>query len=385
VATTEGRFRLDAIRRRLARVLAVADAEGASQVASARTEARQAFAIGVGALVLSALLVLLFAAHLARRIGRPVRRTAAAAGRLATGDLSIRLEETGPGEIAELTAAFNAMAESLERGKRELEEQNEELRESERLRAELVSIVSHEIRTPLASVLGYTSLLLRRDFDEAERRRYLEIVAAEGRRLGALIDEFLEIREAERHGLELREQLLDVAELLSEQVGVFADQSDVHTLELHLPDEPLVARGDPDRLAQVVSNLLTNAIKYSPEGGTIEVSAERDGESVCVQVRDEGLGIPAVDQARIFTKFFRSEARARGIAGVGLGLAISREIVEAHGGRIGFTSEPGAGSVFWFRLPRAPQKPAGGPGAGRPEAEVGDERARIRARDAGEA
>ena len=109
--------------------------------------------------------------------------------------------------------------------------------------------------------------------------------------------------------------------------------------------------GDRDRLAQVIGNLLSNAIKYSPDGGRIDVSGSREADVVRVQVRDHGRGIPPAEQPRIFTKFFRGDAGASGIAGTGLGLALAREIVEAHGGRIGFASKVDEGSTFWIELP----------------------------------
>jgi signal transduction histidine kinase len=308
-------------------------------------------AIGIGA---SSALIILFGVFLARSIGRPVRAVASGATRLAGGEWSLRLPLQGPGEIGELTRAFNEMAERIEQNHAELEQQNEELRESERMKTELVSIVSHELRTPLASVLGFTALLLKREFDPPIRRHYLGIVDAQARRLAALLEDFLDVQRIEHQGLELSTERVDLATLLDEQAELYAEQSPRHTVEVALKERPLSVRGDPHRLAQVVGNLLSNAIKYSPEGGTVQLAAERSGSGVRVVVRDEGVGIPEDQQERIFTKFFRGDAGATGITGTGLGLAVSREIVEAHGGSIGFDSDPSTGSTFWVELPEEP-------------------------------
>ena len=308
-------------------------------------------AIGIGA---SAALIILFGVFLARSIGRPVRAVASGATRLAAGEWSLRLPPEGPGEIGELTRAFNDMAERIEQNHAELEAQNTELRESERMKTELVSIVSHELRTPLASVLGFTALLLKREFDPPIRRHYLGIVDAQARRLAALLEDFLDVQRIEHEGLDLVTERVDLAALLDEQAELYAEQSPKHTVEVDLEERPLSVRGDPDRLAQVVGNLLSNAIKYSPDGGTVQLAAERSGAGVRVIVRDEGLGIPEDQQERIFTKFFRGDAGATGITGTGLGLAVSREIVEAHGGSIGFDSDPSTGSTFWVELPEEP-------------------------------
>jgi two-component system, OmpR family, phosphate regulon sensor histidine kinase PhoR len=287
-------------------------------------------------------------------VARPVRAVASGASQVAGGDLSVRLPPKGPAEVRELTRSFNAMAEGLRGGRAELEEQNAKLRESERMKTELINIVSHELRTPLASVLGFTSLLLKRDFDPATRRHYLGIVDAQARRLAALLEDFLDVQRMEQTGIELAEQKVDLAELLEEQAQLYAQQSPTHEVRVEVPERPLPVQGDANRLAQVVGNLLSNAIKYSDEGSVVALTAERNGNDVRMTVRDQGRGIPREQQERIFPKFFRGDAGATGITGTGLGLAVSREIVEAHGGTIGFDSASGAGSTFWVKLPGAP-------------------------------
>jgi signal transduction histidine kinase len=349
----EGRRRIDAIRVGFERFLAAEDVRAAARARSAAQKSDRATTIGIAGLAASAALIFLFGLYLARSIARPVRETAAGATRFADGNLSTRLKEGGPGEVGDLTRAFNEMAGRLAAARTELEAQNAQLRESERLKSELVNTVSHELRTPLASVLGFTSLLLTREFGSETRRHYLGIVDAQARRLSGLIDDFLDVRRIEEGRFELADELLDMSHLLREEAQLYSAQSGRHQVELDLPEEPLPVRGDPDRLRQVIGNLLSNAIKYSPHGGRVGLAAEHDGDSVRVRVRDEGIGIPRNQQPRIFTKFFRGDVAASGIGGTGLGLAVSRDIVESHGGRIGFTSSEGEGTTFWLELPEA--------------------------------
>ena len=348
---TEAKAELDDIRRQFVRFHAAEDARAEERADSASTSAERAIAFGVAGLAASAALIILFGLYLARSIARPVRDAAAGAAQFAGGDLSTRLRPGGPGEVGDLTRSFNEMAERLAQARSELEEQNAQLRESERLKTELVNIVSHELRTPLASVLGFTSVLLSRDFESETRRHYLGIIDAQARRLSGLIDDFLDVRRIEEGRFELEHELLDMGALLREEALLYSGQSRDHRLELDLPDEPLPVRGDPDRLRQVIGNLLSNAIKYSPGGGTVELAAARNGDSVHISVRDEGVGIPVTSQPRIFTKFFRGEMATSGISGTGLGLAVSRDIVESHGGRMGFMSAEGEGTTFWVELP----------------------------------
>jgi signal transduction histidine kinase len=347
----EGKTRIDYIRQRFNVFLDTEAGLAESRKRAADEKSRHAIELGVAGLAGTAALMLLFGLYLARSIAQPVREAATGASRLAAGDLSLRLEQGGPGEVGELTRSFNHMAEGLESAQLELEEQNAQLRESERLKSDLVNTVSHELRTPLSGVLGFTKLLLSRDFDSETRRHYLGIVDAQARRLSELIDDFLDVRRIEEGRFERAQELLDMAALLREEAMLYSAQSPKHRLALTLPEEPLPVLGSPDRLRQVIGNLLSNAIKYSPRGGIVELSAEATNGTVRVEVRDEGIGIPAPQQAQIFTKFFRGDAAASGIPGTGLGLAVSRDIVESHGGRIGFTSSEGEGATFFVELP----------------------------------
>jgi signal transduction histidine kinase len=349
-----GQVYIDEIERRFAEFLAAERKLAEEAATSADRRFDLAVVVGAVGFAVSTVLIVLFGVVLARSVARPVRAVASGASRVAGGDLSVRLPPKGPTEVRELTRSFNAMAEGLQGGRAELEEQNEKLRESERMKTELINIVSHELRTPLASVLGFTSLLLKRDFDPPTRRHYLGIVDAQARRLAGLLEDFLDVQRMEQTGIELTEQKVDLAEVLDEQAQLYAKQSPRHEVRVEVPERPLPVRGDANRLAQVVGNLLSNAIKYSDEGSVVALAAERNGNEVRMTVRDQGRGIPPDQQERIFTKFFRGDAGATGITGTGLGLAVSREIVEAHGGTIGFDSAYGAGSTFWVKLPEAP-------------------------------
>jgi signal transduction histidine kinase len=347
-----GQQQVPEIRKEFKSFLATEEALASGRDDRARKTARVAVAVGGAGFTAALLLILAAAGYLGRAVARPIRLAAAAARRVAAGDFTSRLPTGGPGEVGQLEQSFNVMAASLEQGRSELEEQNRRLVESERLKSELVSNVSHELRTPLASVLGFSDLLLKRDLPEEDRRRYLEVIRTEAGRLATLLNDLLDLQRIERGALELACEEFDLNELLSVQTTLYSAQSALHELSFRPSEGPLVVDGDRDRLAQVLGNLLSNAIKYSPDGGEVEIrSAQVDGDA-WVWIRDHGLGVPRDHQQRLFTKFFRGEAgRKRGIAGTGLGLVLARQIVEAHGGVIGFESEEDRGSTFWIRLP----------------------------------
>ena len=236
---------------------------------------------------------------------------------------------------------------------REIDEMRQR-QEREQMRADFVASVSHELRTPLTSILGFADTLLTYGSTDGDQRRYVEIIRDEGERLRRLIDALLDLRQLGEGTTGSKQDVVDIAELLEEQVERFAERTSGHELVLDLAGRPLVVVGERGRLEQVVVNLISNAIKYSPAGGEVTVRGERENGEIQVGVTDRGLGIPAAQQEQIFAKFFRVDAPDRTtISGSGLGLALAREIVEAHGGAIGFESTEGRGSTFHFRLPAA--------------------------------
>ncbi|HZC30874.1 MAG TPA: ATP-binding protein, partial [Gaiellaceae bacterium] len=228
----------------------------------------------------------------------------------------------------------------------------------EQMKSDFVSTVSHELRTPLTSIYGFAETLLRRDvtFGEEERRTFLGYIASESHRLTAIVDALLNVARLETGDLQVILSPTDVRDVVGEVVDNVKQTSvNGHRFVLDLPSEPVAARADPDKLRQVFSILLDNALKYSPEGGTVTVGAARKRDTVEVRVADEGIGIPRADQDQIFRKFYRgtdAEARA-GAGGTGLGLFIARGLVAAMGGRIWVQSHEGEGSTFAFELPLA--------------------------------
>lgn len=221
-----------------------------------------------------------------------------------------------------------------------------------RARDEMVAVVSHELRTPLASIVGFAELLATREVTAAQRKEYLAVMLQEGRRLTALVNDFLDLRRLEGGHMSMRFVPSDLKALITRAVELFSEPGST-PITVRVEDDLPLVRVDGDSMFRVVVNLLSNARKYSPPGGSISVGAAVVDGMVEVYVQDKGLGIPTEALTHLFGKFFRVESADHGsIAGTGLGLAICKNIVESHGGKIGARSEGlGKGSRFYFTVP----------------------------------
>lgn len=234
-------------------------------------------------------------------------------------------------------------------------------REAMRMKNEFVSTVSHELRTPLTSIKGYIDLILDGEAGEINdvQREFLSIVKENTDRLVELINDMLDISRIESGRIVLKVQPLDVRERIEGAVDTFQAILDQQgrTVHIDVPEDLPKVAGDPDRVGQVLINFISNAIKYSPEGGDVFIRASASDSMVRVEVTDQGIGIDPEDQSRLFTQFYRVDSSlTRQIGGTGLGLSIVKSIIELLGGNVGVTSEPGKGSTFWFTLPIASER-----------------------------
>ena len=245
--------------------------------------------------------------------------------------------------------------------RRVLAEQNERLLELDRMKDDFVSIVSHELRTPLTSIVGYIDLLREEEAGPLapDQHRFLDVVQRSCDRLLRLVGDLLVLMQIEADALELEVAELDPATIIGDSLEAAGPIANQRGVELTAEIGPLPAlTGDRVRLAQVLDNLISNAVKFTPAGGRVEVRARHEGGQLMVEIADTGAGIPAEEQPGIFNRFFRSStATKNAVPGTGLGLAISKAIVEAHSGTIEFESEAARGTTFTVALP-APGRPA---------------------------
>jgi signal transduction histidine kinase len=237
-----------------------------------------------------------------------------------------------------------------------LASQNDQLRELDTMKDDLISLVSHELRTPLTSIVGYLDLVVEdEDALTEEQQGFLEVVGRNSKRLLSLVSDLLFVAQSEAGRMMLKRDLLSLRELVGQAVSAAEPTAQDRKIDLTLtsPDNGYVV-GDEQRLAQVVDNLLSNALKFTPPGGSVAVSVTTMDDTVLIEVADTGFGISSDEQERLFTRFFRTDAAMkRAIQGTGLGLSIVKAIVEGHGGTISVESAEGEGATFRVALPTA--------------------------------
>ncbi|WP_438039369.1 ATP-binding protein [Sorangium sp. So ce128] len=301
---------------------------------------RRATTAGVAAVIFlmaGASLVLISARRL---VYGPVVAIQEAIGSYGAGDRAARAPLVGPRELGDIARAFNSTAESLERQ-----------REAQ---FAFLGGVAHDLRNPL-SALRLSVGFLNDGGPPSEPRvqRTMALVGRQVDRLERMVGDLLDASQIEACKLDLRVEDRDLRELVQEAVELYRPVSPGHPIELSLPDAPVLVRCDATRIEQVLNNLLSNALKYSPAGGQVDVAVHGGAGRAEIAVRDRGVGIDPADLGHLFEPFRRLKASAGAIPGTGLGLAVAKRIVEAHGGRLLVESEPGAGSVFRVELPRA--------------------------------
>jgi two-component system OmpR family sensor kinase/two-component system sensor histidine kinase BaeS len=298
-----------------------------------------------GVPIVFTLLAVAFGSIIFRRMGSPVIDVMAAADAVANGDLSVRVRENIPGEFGQLARSFNRMAAELAR--------------AEQQRRNLTADVAHELRTPLHVIQGNLEGILDGVYEASPEQ--INATLEETRLLARLVEDLQTLSLAEAGQLPLHKSRLSADDLVEDVVTSFSGQAAANQVDLKaaVSETPqnLELTGDPDRLDQVLSNLVANALRYTPPGGQITVGAQpyttENGAGVRFTIQDSGSGIPAEDLPYIFDRFWRGDrSRQRGSGqGTGLGLAISRQLVQAHGGQIRAESRPGQGTTFTIELP----------------------------------
>jgi signal transduction histidine kinase len=328
------------------------------------------FIVRTAVLLVIGLVLAVFASLLlARRMATPILALQRAASRIGAGHLAERIDVRGGDELAALGATFNRMSAELQESYRDLEgkvaERTHELAEASRQlaaasrhKSEFLANMSHELRTPLNAVIGFSEVLLERLFGDLNEKQqeYLNDILTSGQHLLALINDILDLSKVEAGRLELQIAPMRLPELLESSAAMMRERAVRNgiTLRLDIDPEVDVIRADERRIKQVLFNLISNALKFTPQGGHVTISASADTDWVHIAVRDDGGGIAEEDQARIFEEFEQAGTH-NAQEGTGLGLPLSRRFVEMHRGRLWLESRGGEGSTFTFSLPQKPE------------------------------
>ncbi|HEY2013225.1 MAG TPA: ATP-binding protein, partial [Bryobacteraceae bacterium] len=295
------------------------------------------------------------AAVFSRWISRRFATIMSHAGELARGNFRARLLRPGNSEFGQLGHTLNELSENLQKTVEQLRREHAELERVERVRKDFVINVSHELRTPLASIQGYTETLIDGALTDPEHNmRFLRIIRHNAERLARITEDLLTLSRVEQRLQKFEFEPHSINGLLHEAVDSIRPIAEKNQLQLDLVPAPPDSEAwcDSEAVSQILSNLLDNAIKYTPAGGRITVGAQPAAEFVEVYVRDTGIGVPPEEQPRLFERFYRvDKARSRELGGTGLGLSIVKHLVAAHHGSARVESRLGEGSTFYFTLP----------------------------------
>ncbi len=308
------------------------------------------FSLIVEALVLGLIISILLSFLLAKTMVNPIQRLIDGIEEVAQGDFSRKLEVTSSDEIGQLTESFNVMARQLEANIAELEK-------AEQMRKDFVANVSHELRTPLTNIKSYAETLDDGvgDLPPEMEHRFLGVILNESDRMTHILQDLLTLSRFDSGRSELRLSAFPFAKAVDDtyQAVLMDAQNHAHTVELSLPDNLPEVRADRERVVQVMMNIVSNAIKYTPDGGRIVISAGWAGDDrVWMEVDDNGIGIPESDRERIFERFYRvDKARSRQSGGTGLGLSIAQEIMRRHEGGLYLVDKKEPGLTIRMELP----------------------------------
>ena len=287
--------------------------------------------------VLAIGLAILLSVLLTRTVLRPLSRMAEVSRHIAAGDYSARVHEAPSGQVGRLAAAFNQMTDSLER--------------IEALRRSMTVDMAHELRTPLTNIRGYLEALA--DGVVPPSKETFDMLQAEILRLVRLVEDLQQLTKADAARAYLRREALSLPDLVAQVLDFYRHEFDSRaiTVETAFDEAAGEVQGDREKLLRVLRNLVENAWQYTPEGGRVRIAAVRDGAEIRLDFANSGGGLGEADRAAIFERFYRAEkSRSRDSGGAGIGLAIVKELVEAHGGRVGAAREDGE-ARFWFTLP----------------------------------
>ena len=357
-AALRGKQRVDALRPLFTSLITLSQRPALPAEQRAQAAAGRASAYELAGLIAALALILASSIYLRRGVLEPIWQVGEVADEMATGDLSVRAAPAPATELARLASSFNTMADALRDSHDRLQDQAAELREAKELaerandaKSEFLSRMSHELRTPLNAILGFGQVLEMDGLSDGQRQP-VQYILESGRHLLGLINEVLDIARIEAGGVSVHSEPVAVGALLSDVIATVAPMAAERSLRVRLEpvDAECLVVADRQRLKQVLLNLLSNAIKYNREGGDVVVGCERAGPRLRISVRDTGAGIAAERLAEAFAPFARLGAERSGVEGTGLGLSLSRQLMEAMAGTLTVHSEVGVGSTFTAEL-----------------------------------